>query len=141
MQYNLNERIKSGLIFLLLGQNCFYKENPLLQVISSEYQLGSVGISHDLYLEIENIDSISWIKNQADLILVPDSLKIISRLPWNGIMTSEVDGIIERVFRNNWREVSAIRMIRQLINAVGHGFTLKYPKKIQRMKENGRSAE
>lgn len=108
MQYNLNERIKSGLIFLLLGQNCFYKENPLLQVISSEYQLGSVGKSHDLYLEIENIDSISWIKNQADLILVPDSLKIISRLPWNGIITSEVDGIIERVFRNNWREVSAI---------------------------------
>lgn len=108
MQYNLNERIKSGLIFLLLGQNYFYKENPLLQVISSEYQLDSVRKSHDLYLEIENIDSISWIKNQADLILVPDSLKIISRLPWNGIITSEVDGIIERVFRNNWREVSAI---------------------------------
>ena len=35
-------------------------------------------------------------------------MKIISRLPWNGVITSEVDGIVERAFRNSWREIYAI---------------------------------
>ena len=50
MQYDLNERIKSGLIFLLLGQIYFYKEHPLLQVLCNESQIDKGSKSHNLYL-------------------------------------------------------------------------------------------
>ena len=107
-QYSLSERIKSGLIFLVLGQNYFNKKSPLVEMIRKEYQLEPTSKTHDVYLGIQNVEVIPWIRNQADNLLEPDSLKIISRLPWNGVITSEVDGIVERVFRNSWREIYAI---------------------------------
>lgn len=106
--YSLSERIKSGLIFLVLGQNYFNKKSPLVEMVEEEYQLASTLKSHDVYLKLQDVEVMQWIRSQADKLLEPDSLKIISKLPWNGVITSEVDGLVERIFRNSWRELCAI---------------------------------
>ena len=65
-QYSLSERIKSGLIFLVLGQNYFNKKSPLVEMIRKEYQLEPTSKTHDVYLGIQNVEVIPWIRNQAD---------------------------------------------------------------------------
>lgn len=107
MQPNLVQCIKSGSIYLFLGQYYFYQENPLIKLIEQEYRICAPERGHDVFLQLKEDANFSWITQCANMMLPPERLKTIAQLPWNGVLTSSVDGIMARAFKTSWREVQS----------------------------------
>ena len=107
MQTNLIQCIKSGSIYLFLGQRYFYRKNPLIELVEKEYDIAPSERSHDVFFQIREDESYIWIGQRAHLLLPPEHIKIIARLPWNGVLTSSIDAIAKRAFKTSWREVQS----------------------------------
>lgn len=100
-------QILHGSIYLLLGQNYFYRKNPLIASVEEEYKIQPHFKSHDVFLELGGNINLQWITNRADFLLPPVHLEAISHIPWNGVLVTAVDGIARRFFSTPWREVQA----------------------------------
>lgn len=103
----LAERLRSELIFLFLGQNYFPAQNPLIKLMAEKYGVGS-GKSHNVFFRLKDKTELEQVKKQVELIPTSDETETICMLPWNGVITSSVDGLAERCLRCNWREVQAL---------------------------------
>lgn len=105
MKDDLIRRIRHGAIYLLLGQNYFYRKNPLVESVEKEYGIHHCKRSHDIFLMLGEKANMDWIYNRVNFLLPPPHLKTIFKIPWNGVIVTAVDGIAKRNLSNPWREV------------------------------------
>lgn len=104
-------------VFLLLGQNHLKlgaRSDVFLDAILSKYDMGGAidghGYSRIFNTRIrENFDaSRAWISDRANLLVAPAWLESVAEYAWSGVLTSSFDGLLNRAFRNDWREVQPI---------------------------------
>lgn len=103
--------------FLLLGQNYLKlgaESDVFLDAILTKYS-GDHSVGASNYNRIfdtrisENLSaSRAWISDRANLLVAPRWLESVSEFAWSGIFTSSFDGLLNRTFRNVWREIQPI---------------------------------
>ena len=103
--------------FLFLGQNHLRlgaSSDVLLDTILKKYSNNSVQ-SHRGYFDL--LDSTSaqskdaaraWISERANALTTPKWLDSISDFQWSGVYTSAFDGMFNRAFRRDWRQIQPV---------------------------------
>ena len=102
---DLCEKIKNGLLFLFLGQEFNDNSDVLFDVLEGKYQIERKKCRHDELLEVPDKKALEWLQGQSDYLTVSNEMDYLTRLPWNGIITSSVIDGITRAFENTWRQV------------------------------------
>jgi hypothetical protein len=108
---------KNSPTFLLLGQSIFRhgaKVDFFLNSILSKY-LGKNATSESKYSDIfdgtlhhDSVSARSWISEQANALVAPTWLNILTKFAWSAVYTSAIDGSLNRNFRESWRSIQPI---------------------------------
>ena len=53
-------------------------------------------------------DTLQWLQTEADYVTLPDWGKYLSKIQWNGIITTSVDYFVEKMLRLEMREIQPI---------------------------------
>lgn len=111
---NLIDKMSVGQPYLFLGQEFLKNEilTDLYQKISLKFNLSNDGTSN-IYLELddENRDiekCLSWIQTEVDYISIPDYIRKIAHVKWNGVITSAVEYFIETIFQLERRDIQPV---------------------------------
>lgn len=103
--------------FLVLGQNHLRmgtRSDVFLDAILSKYEFveEASGLGYERIFNTKiaaNIEaSRAWISDRANLLVPPAWLETVAEYAWSGVYTSTFDGLLNRVFRSDWREVQPI---------------------------------
>lgn len=65
------------------------------------------------FLELDELsnnveDTLQWLQTEADYVTLPDWGKYLSKIQWNGIITTSVDYFVEKMLRLEMREIQPI---------------------------------
>ena len=109
-------KLSRGPAYLLLGQEYLKFETGsdfLLEETVSKFGEKQSNVSgYDAIFSTKAKDypenTIAWMQERCDRIVVPDWMKIIAGYQWCGIYTSAIDNLIIRAFRNEWRNIRCI---------------------------------
>ena len=104
--------------FLLVGQDYLKLDSgsdPFLDAISRRYE-GAQKSDEAGYRKLFGIfDSPndkdvtrSWLSDRADALVPPAWLEAVAKFHWNSVWTTAVDGVLNKVFRNDWRQVQPV---------------------------------
>lgn len=110
---DLVEKLNNGRPYLFLGQY-FWGQLVTEKIwMATKEQFKVEGeATPDIYLKLEreqNLESVlTWIQNQADHITLPPIGKILADICWNGIFTTAVEDLCERMFRLELRDVQPV---------------------------------
>ncbi|MFM4908783.1 MULTISPECIES: P-loop NTPase [Aeromonas] len=103
--------------FLFLGQNYLKlgaQTDVFLESIISKYDSGNHvdGIGYNRIfnkLISEDFDaSRAWISDRANLLVTPAWLEPVAEYAWSSVITTSFDGLLNRTFRNEWRDIQPI---------------------------------
>lgn len=107
------ERLNFGQPYLLLGQQYLAETitDKFYEVVSK--RLGSNKKDCNIFLELDELsnnveDTLQWLQTEADYVTLPDWGKYLSKIQWNGIITTSVDYFVEKMLRLEMREVQPI---------------------------------
>ena len=112
---HLCERLAKGPAVLFIGQGYLGLESggkdAFLDTIASKFDLANVHAYHDLigrwpFHDRERLFSVLHNINQR--IAVPDWLERVAKVPWNAVVTSAFDEVLERALRADWRRVESV---------------------------------
>lgn len=111
---NLIDKMSSGQPYLFLGQD-FLKEEiltELYQKISNRFNL-VIDETSNIYLELDDetrdIEKcLSWIQTEVDYTSIPNYVRKIAHIKWNGVITSSVEYFIDKIFQLERREVQPV---------------------------------
>lgn len=108
-QQELLERLPGGPAFLLLGQvsDSLGEAPPLVQQAASR---AGVGVETDYRVlgSLPREQRVSLYRALGDMSTtaeIPEWLEEVARYPWNGVLTTRVDGQVARAFDTEWRRV------------------------------------
>lgn len=104
------ERLNFGQPYLLLGQQYLAETitDKFYEVVSE--RLGSNKKDCNIFLELDELsnnveDTLQWLQTEADYVTLPDWGKYLSKIQWNGIITTSVDYFVEKMLRLEMREI------------------------------------
>ena len=107
------ERLNFGQPYLLLGQQYLAETitDKFYEVVSE--RLGSNKKDCNIFLELDELsnnveDTLQWLQTEADYVTLPDWGKYLSKIQWNGIITTSVDYFVEKLLRLEMREIQPI---------------------------------
>jgi hypothetical protein len=112
---DLSERLARGPAVLFIGQAYLGLENGgkdiFLNTIATKFDLAGVSSYQDLigrwpFHDRERLFSVLHNINQR--IAVPDWLETVAKVPWNAVITSAFDEVLERSLRADWRRVEPV---------------------------------
>lgn len=110
---SLIEKLQTDKIFLLVGQNYFYGNNPIFERLKNEFCTNdrnriitdqNFGASADIFFYVPQ-NKIPFVTNVIESTAAPSGLQYVCSLPWNGVITSSVDGVVDRCLRSGWRTI------------------------------------
>lgn len=111
---NLIDKMCNGQPYLFLGQDFLKNEIlvELYQKISDKFECVN-SRSSDIYLELddENRDienCLSWIQTEIDYTSIPEYVRKIAHIKWNGVITSSVEYFVETIFQLERREIQPV---------------------------------
>lgn len=115
-QKDFAEKLKNAQKFLFLGQNYLALEtgtDPFLLDILKKYKSNDENQSSYFSMFssslFDNKDgAIGWMNNRCERLSIPDWLKTLSQVAWNGVYTTAIDTLWYREFRTDWRTVTPI---------------------------------
>ena len=94
-----------GQPYLFLGQEFLKNEilTGLYKKISTKFNLFNDGTSN-IYLELDgenrNVEEcLSWIQTEVDYTSIPEYVRKIAHVKWNGVLTSSVEYFVETIFQ------------------------------------------
>jgi hypothetical protein len=98
-----------GQAYLGLGSN----SDPFFTEVARKYAGGATAVDSYSKLvrawSIENAEeALSWMDERCRRITLPASLDVIAGLQWSGVLSSAIDSIWPRAFRNEWRQIQPI---------------------------------
>jgi len=107
------ERLNEGQPYLLLGQQ--YLSDSVTKKFYEKVSNKLKGKARDcnIFLEMsgltQDIDkTLQWIQTEADNITLPEWGRYLSKVRWNGIITSSVDNFIERMLQLEMKSVQPV---------------------------------
>jgi len=104
-------------VFLFLGQNYLRlgaNSDVLLDTILKKYNTRSSPVGKGYFdlldlASLQNKDSVrAWISERANALTTSRWLDVVSEYQWNSVYTSAFDGMFNRVFRRDWRQVQPV---------------------------------
>ena len=111
---NFIDKMCSGQPYLFLGQDFLKSEilTDLYKKISTKFGCPSDGTSN-IYLELDNENRdiekcLSWIQTEVDYTSIPDYVRKIAHIKWNGVITSSVEYFVEIIFQLERRDVQPV---------------------------------
>lgn len=108
--------IKEKPIYLFLGQEYlkledgtdYFLEQILQKYYNREYSKPDYSLLFDSEIKKNKDQAFPWLVKCSMNIIESEALQIITSIPWSGVMTSAIDGFIEKAFRNPGRDVQPI---------------------------------
>lgn len=108
------ELFKDYSLYLFEGQDSYGERNPILDLISNEYKREiRKQPNFNIFFEIPNIN-FAWLQDKVDYIPIPDDYLLMSNIPWNGIITSSIDSMLNRAMGTTWRRTEAVHGVKKL---------------------------
>ena len=111
---NLIDKMNVGQPYLFLGQEFLKNEilTGLYKKISTKFNLFNDGTSN-IYLELDgenrNVEEcLSWIQTEVDYTSIPEYVRKIAHVKWNGVLTSSVEYFVETIFQLERRNVQPV---------------------------------
>lgn len=110
---SLIEKLQTDKTFLFVGQNYFNGNNPIIKRLTNEFCTNygnriitdqNFGASADIFFHVPQ-NRIPFVTNVIESTAAPSGLQYVCSLPWNGVITSSVDGIVDRCLRSGWRTI------------------------------------
>lgn len=101
-------------LYLFVGQDSYGERNPVLELLSNEYkiEIENQPIFNVLF-QIPDLN-ITWLQDKVRYMTVPDGYMLISNVPWNGIITSSIDSMLNRVMQTTWRRTESVHGVKNL---------------------------
>ncbi len=110
------EQFKKGNLVLLLGQNHLSIDTAsdlFLKKITEKFNIQSQNFGYFKILDSKEILedrelSLTWMSNLSRKISIPLWLTEISNIKWASVFTTSIDDTMDRVLRNDWRNIKPI---------------------------------
>lgn len=101
-------------LYLLEGQSSYGKKNPIIDLLCSEYKIAAPKkpVFNTLF-EIPDLN-ITWLQDKIYYMPIPDDYTLMSDIPWNGIITSSIDSMLNRAMRTTWRRTESVHGLKIL---------------------------
>lgn len=101
-------------LYLFVGQESYGERNPVLELLCNEYKIEIKNQpKFNVFFEIPDLNII-WLQDRVRYMGVPDGYMLISNVPWNGIITSSVDSMLNRVMQTTWRRTESVHGVKNL---------------------------
>lgn len=101
-------------LYLFEGQNSYGKRNPVLDLLHDTYKIETKkNPEFNIFFEIEDLN-ITWLRDKVYYMPLPDDYMVMSNIPWNGIITSSIDSMLNRAMRTTWRRTETVHNIKNL---------------------------
>lgn len=101
-------------LYLFEGQDSYGGRNPILDLLYKEYNIETKKQPEfNLFFEIGDLN-MAWLRDKLDYMPMPDDYMVMSNIPWNGIITSSIDSMLNRAMRTTWRRVESVHDVKAL---------------------------
>ena len=101
-------------LYLFEGQDSYGERNPVLELLCNEYKVEiKRQPKFNMLFEIPDLN-ITWLQDKVCYMPVPDGYMLMSNIPWNGIITSSVDSMLNRAMKTTWRRTESVYGVKNL---------------------------
>ena len=106
--------LKDYSLYLFEGQDSYGERNPVLELLSNEYKIAiNKRPKFNVLFEIPDLN-ITWLQDKVCYMTIPDDYTLMSSVPWNGIITSSIDSMLNRAMNTTWRRTESVHGVKNL---------------------------
>lgn len=101
-------------LYLFEGQDSYGERNPVLELLCNEYRMEiKKQPMFNLLFDISDLN-MTWLQDKVSYMSVPDGYTLMANIPWNGIITSSIDSMLNRAMKTTWRRTEAVHGVKNL---------------------------